>query len=438
MPVFIPTCCQIEFGYGEGDNTPASLKDIVSRVPPQMWALQLALVLFRECLLDSTDAGSHFKHYLATLPRSYGGLPMLLNDSEIDELQVPSVVQDVASRKQFLSFFCDTELAGLERAVGVSMSGTAHRDNVALIDWAVSTCATRGVLIRNADNTYLNEPSSGGHLSSLLPVIDLCNHGNSPNMRVHTAGNGTSLQARRDIEVGEPLLIQYGARLPNRRLFIDYGFVPTENRHDNILFGIPELQTALACAKLRTPSVFTPPPSGLLGVDELQKLQDWMLVHIGQVQEMASPDSDLLVSLKYNGTFERSAWALARVMCADTLRLACDVSTSGGPFTVQNRLVERRAQLLLHELCGIELGRLPTSAAHDESQLASLLNTTCGIPHPFEPGSVSVRGAEARESLIAAIRFRLSYKKIALQGQYENAERGGYLGLQAVSGNEEE
>jgi len=47
MPVFIPTCCQIEFGYGEGDNTPASLKDIVSRVPPQMWALQLALVLSR-------------------------------------------------------------------------------------------------------------------------------------------------------------------------------------------------------------------------------------------------------------------------------------------------------------------------------------------------------------------------------------------------------
>jgi len=75
-------------------------------------------------------------------------------------------------------------------------------------------------------------------------------------MRVHTAGNGTSLQAQRDIEVGEPLVIQYGARLPNRRLFIDYEFVPTEKRHDDILFRIPELQTALACAKLRTPSVF--------------------------------------------------------------------------------------------------------------------------------------------------------------------------------------
>ena len=60
------------------------------------------------------------------------------------------------------------------------------------------------------------------------------------------------------------------------------------------------------------------------------------------------------------------------------------------------------------------------------------------IPRNFEPGSVSVRGAEVRESLIAAIRFRLSYKKIALQGQYENAERGGRLGGQAVSGNEEE
>jgi len=186
-------------------------------------------------------------------------------------------------------------------------------------------------------------------------------------MRVHTAGNGTSLQARRDIEVGEPLVIQYGARLPNRRLFIDYEFLPTKKRHDDIL----------SSAKLRTPSVFTPPPSGLFGVDELQKLRDWMLVHIGQVQEMASPDSDLLVSLKYNGMFERSSWALARVMCADTLRLARDVSTSGGSFTVQNRLVERRAQLLLHELCAIELGRLPTSAAHDESQLASLLNTAC-------------------------------------------------------------
>ena len=61
-----------------------------------------------------------------------------------------------------------------------------------------------------------------------------------------------------------------------------------------------------------------------------------------------------------------------------------------------------------------ELGILSTSAAHDESQIVSLLNTTFGIAHTFDLGSVGVRGAEARQSLIAAIRFRPSYKKILL------------------------
>jgi len=45
-----------------------------------------------------------------------------------------------------------------------------------------------------------------------------------------------------------------------------------------------------------------------------------------------------------------------------------------------------------------ELGILSTSAAHDESQIVSLLNTTFGITYTFDPGSVvRVWGGQKRD-----------------------------------------
>jgi len=108
-------------------------------------------------------------------------------------------------------------------------------------------------------------------------------------------------------------------------------------------------------------------------------------------------------------------WALAREMCADILRLARDVSSSGGPFTVQNRLVERRAQWC-YMSCAVRTGN--TVHQRGARRIADCFSSQHHIWHHiyFWSGqcSAGVRGAEARQSLIVAIRFRPRYKKIFL------------------------
>ena len=37
-----------------------------------------------------------------------------------------------------------------------------------------------------------------------MPIVDLCNHRENPNVRVLPEGRGTSLQAKRGIAAGEP------------------------------------------------------------------------------------------------------------------------------------------------------------------------------------------------------------------------------------------
>jgi hypothetical protein len=332
---FVPRHCQLEYSWRAGnDQAPASLKDVIQRVPPQMWALQLGLVLVRECLMQRRSGSSRFQHYLLTLPSAYGGLPLLLDD--VDEVQVASVVADMRSRQTFLHFFCETELDGLEDALDVAASGDNVRlsaeddvDLAALLHWAVCTCSTRGFKVReDSGDAMLEEPSQGGHLSALVPIVDLCNHGGNPNLRVLPGEKGTSLQTKRPIAAGEPLLINYGgggAALPNRRLFADYGFVLPDNMHDNIRFSLRHVLVAFGAARLRTPGAFVEPPGS--PSESLQTLRSYMLAHVAQEEEVAPVDLGVL--LCRNGSFAVAAWALARVVSADTLALAQRVSDTG-------------------------------------------------------------------------------------------------------------
>jgi len=59
----------------------------------------------------------------------------------------------------------------------------------------------------------------------------------------------------------------------------------------------------------------------------LQTLRSYMLAHVAQKEEVAK--SDLGVLLCQNGSFAVAAWALARVVSADTLALAQRVSDNG-------------------------------------------------------------------------------------------------------------
>jgi hypothetical protein len=155
---------------------------------------------------------------------------------------------------------------------------------------------------------------------------------------------------------------------------------------------------------------------------------------------------------------------------------------SGGPFACTSEYMERRAQLVLHELCLLELASMATSAAEDETLLGTLLSPpppsdlTCdptagsqkvgfgqgdcekgprvgGQPCSHAArgareasGSVGekslggtavapklgVRGREAHECLVAAIAYRLTYKRIVLRGlagTRQEEEKAGVAGL---------
>lgn len=142
------------------------------------------------------------------------------------------------------------------------------------------------------------------------------------------------------------------------------------------------------------------------------------------------------------------------------------VVSPGGPFVYAGvHTLERRAGLVLQELCLLELASMQTSAAEDETLLQTLLEQP---PAPTaaparQPGHVSgaqasaaadkawaasggtahapegqrlteaaaelgMRGREAHECLVTAITFRLSYKRIVLRGlagmRPEEAEAG--------------
>jgi len=128
------------------------------------------------------------------------------------------------------------------------------------------------------------------------------------------------------------------------------------------------------------------------------------------------------------------------------------VVSPGGPFVYAGvHTLERRAGLVLQELCLLELASMQTSAAEDETLLQTLLAqppapTAAAAEQPGQvlgaqastvadearaasdgtaPGAqrlteaapeLGVRGREAHECLVAAITFRLSYKRIVLRG----------------------
>ena len=342
--VFVPRHCQLEFSWSPGDaRAPAApLKDVIYRVPPQLWALQLGLVLMRECLVQQRSGDSWFRHYLRTLPGAYGGLPMLLD--ELEEVQVSGVMAEMRDRRLFLDFFCATELDGLEAALGVAASGddadppaAGAVDLTSLLHWAVCTCSTRAFKVRE-DSGARGEPSQGGHLSALVPIVDLCNHRENPNVRVLPEGRGTSLQAKRGIAAGEPLTISYGgsAPLPNRRLYADYGFVLPDNVHDTVRFSMGQVLAAFGAARLRTPGAFAAPGNASesreqgAGAPSLQTLRSYMLAHLAEEEEVVP--SDLGAVLGRNGSFAQAAWALARVVSADSLTLARRLSDAGLSF----------------------------------------------------------------------------------------------------------
>jgi hypothetical protein len=83
--------------------------------------------------------------------------------------------------------------------------------------------------------------------ASLIPVGDVFNHANHPNLywEYNAEVNRWEYRAARDIDVGEPLEISYGAGKDSLELFSTYGFVTRYNPADAITIGFPRTKYRL-------------------------------------------------------------------------------------------------------------------------------------------------------------------------------------------------
>ncbi len=92
--------------------------------------------------------------------------------------------------------------------------------------------------------------------SRMLPIIDLVNHGDAPNVKVVSRGDetdqtddySTSLKTLREVKEGEELHFDYGGgedKISNDRLLLDYGFVLPEHT-DQVSISFEELNRAIS------------------------------------------------------------------------------------------------------------------------------------------------------------------------------------------------
>lgn len=92
--------------------------------------------------------------------------------------------------------------------------------------------AVRGAFVSLLTRAFLD----GEEDEKLVPLLDLLQHSDTPNIRHDTSEeDGTvEVRARRDLEAGEELLNQYHApgneeNMPKSRFFTRYGFIPGNN-----------------------------------------------------------------------------------------------------------------------------------------------------------------------------------------------------------------
>ena len=80
---------QLTYNSAAEDTT---LMSLIERVPEEFWAGRLCLKLLVERLKADS---SQFWMYLQSLPRGVPGVPIFFNETAIDALQYPPVIEQV-------------------------------------------------------------------------------------------------------------------------------------------------------------------------------------------------------------------------------------------------------------------------------------------------------------------------------------------------------
>ncbi|KAG6551561.1 hypothetical protein Mapa_006984 [Marchantia paleacea] len=219
----------LQLGMRSGDaNCPASetLQAIANRVPEELWSLRLGLKLLNE----KAKENSFWWPYIGLLPQRFQ-IPIFFSGEEIASLQYPPLIHQVKRRCQVLYEISSKDIpAVLETCPEEKHPFGGQQVDGGALGWAMSAVSSRAFRLQN---------NSGDSERVLLPLIDMCNHSFSPNVRleqVPTPDNTDfifQVVAESSLEKGMPLSLTYGA-LSNDCLLLDYGFVVAENPHDRV------------------------------------------------------------------------------------------------------------------------------------------------------------------------------------------------------------
>ena len=174
--------------------------------------------------------------YLDTLPQSPGSdaTPDFMDSSEIDLLEFPRVVERAKERKQQIQELATANnipVDDLQYATWI-VSSRAFPISLSSDDITAATFDERGQVIAKADRKWIRV---------LVPYIDLANHNSDPNAKLTLIDPQKddawfALEALRPISQGKEICIAYGSGVDSTaELFLNYGFVPTENKIDALM-----------------------------------------------------------------------------------------------------------------------------------------------------------------------------------------------------------
>jgi len=323
------------------------LLGLIDTVNPKLWGMQLGLKLLLE---QSKGEQSYFAPYIRSLPSQYGTMPSFFSASDLAELHFPDIQRQAAGRMAQLDLLgreC-TRIQGREEDPfkGKVMSKTAKTQLI----WATCSVSSRAYRVRG------NVGQRGGHLASMLPVIDLINHSFEANCVLQAAegaGPGAvAVAAATDIACGDALRTNYG-EIGNAQLLLNYGFVLDNNPYDVLTLPIGALSYVIAqvqqvqqdCESEQHPQATNAPGMADNVAEELATQQLRLLLEAGA--------SELeCLTLDASGELDASSMALVRVLI---MRSPRETASCTSALHVQEDSVEQRAREVIRRLCLLAL-----------------------------------------------------------------------------------
>ena len=341
--IVVPEKAQLFYSRQVDHRADRSLLALIDTVNPMLWGMQLGLRLLVEC---TKREASYFAPYIKSLPSEYGTIPAYFTQRDLTELQFPDIQRKAAGRMaqlDLLSLQCERIRGGEEDPFkGEALSKTQ-------LIWATCSVSSRAYRVRGKSG------QRGGHLASLLPVVDLINHSFEANCIIQDAAErggpgAVAVVAAIDVAAGEALRTNYG-EIGNEQLLLNYGFVLDDNPHDTLSIPVGALSFVLAQDAVRGPRSDADPAEA-----EAFAAQQLRLLVTAGASDLES------LTLEWSGALDARSMALVRVL---VMRSLDEIACCGSALDVQVDRVEERARQVVARLCQLAQEEMATEVTQD-------------------------------------------------------------------------